>query len=146
MNDLSAIGPSDLNALYSNSNSSALAALGLGASGSFNSLVDQMLANPSTTTQQKAQLAMAQAKNDDNLALSGMFSDPSSSLLGSGLTGLLGGGGDLFGLPSWASQAASLSGDSNLEALLNMYNQEASMIQSQLLGGDGSSDLFDGLA
>jgi hypothetical protein len=143
MNDLSAIGPSDFSSLYSNSNAGALAALG--GSGSFNSLIDQMLSNPSATTQQKAQLAMAQAQNDDTLALSGMFSDSSFSMLGSGLTGLLG-GGDLFALPSWASQAASLSGDSNLEALLNMYNQEASMIQSQLLGGDGSSGLFDGLA
>jgi len=142
MNDLSAIGPSDLSSLFPSSNASALAALG--ASSSFNSLVDQMLSNPSTTTPQKAQLAMAQAKNADNLALSGMFSDSSSSMLGSGLTGLLG-GGDLFALPSWASQAASLSGDSHLEALLNMYNQEASIIQSQLLGGGSSSGLFDGL-
>jgi hypothetical protein len=141
MNDLSAIGPSDLNSLFSNSNTGALASLG--GSGSFNSLVDQMLSNPSSATPQNTQLAMAEAQNADNLALSGMFSDPSSSLLGSGLTGLLG-GGDLFGLPSWASQAASLSGDSNLQALLNMYNQEASIIQSQLLGG--SSGLFDGLA
>ena len=141
MNDLSAIGPSDLNSLYSTSNAGAL---GLGASSNFNSLVDQMLANPSATTQQKAQLAMAQAQNADISALSGMFSDTSSSMLGSGLTGLLG-GGDLFALPSWASQAASLSGDSNLEALLNMYNQESSMIQSQLLGWGDSSGLFDGL-
>jgi hypothetical protein len=142
MNDLSGIGPSDLNSIFPTSNSEALAALG--GSNQFTSLVDQMLSNPSTATQQNTQLAMAEAQNADNLALSGMFSDSSSSLLGSGLTGLLG-GGDLFSLPAWASQAASLSGDSNMQALLNMYNQEASILQSQLLGG-GSSDLFDGLA
>ncbi|MGH7740294.1 MAG: hypothetical protein ACREL1_09140, partial [bacterium] len=93
-------------------------------------------------TPQNAQLAVAQAQNADNLALSGMFSDSSSSLLGMGASGLLG-GGDLFALPSWASQAASLSGDSNIQALLSMYNQEASTVQSQLLGG--SQSIFDGL-
>ena len=146
MNDLSSINPEGLNPLFS-SNSAALSSLDGGAS--FNSLVDQMLANPSTATSKNAKLAFAEAQQADNLALGGMFADPSSSLgLAAGL-----GGGDLFALPGWATQAASLSGDPQMQSLINLYNQESSLIQNQLLGGnstglpgEGSSGLFDGLA
>ena len=146
MNDISPINPEDLNPIFS-PGSAGLSSLGGGAS--FNSIVDQMLADPSTATPQKARLAFAQAQQADNLALSGMFADPSSSL-GSLAAGL--GGGDLFALPDWAYQAASLSGDPQIESLINLYNQEASLVQNQLLGGDstgllgGGSGLFDGLA
>jgi hypothetical protein len=146
MNDLSSINPADLNPFFS-SNSAGLSSLGGGAS--FNSLVDQMLANPSTATPQNARLAFAEAQQADNLALGGMFADPSSSL-GLAAAGL--GGGDLFALPGWAYQAASLSGDPQIESLINLYNQESSLIQNQLMGGNstgllgGGSGLFDGLA
>jgi hypothetical protein len=145
MNDLSSINPADLNPLVFPS-SASLSSLDGGAS--FNSLVDQMLADPSTATPKNARLAFAEAQQADNLALGGMFQDPSTSLgLAAGL-----GGGDLFALPAWAYQAASLSGDPQIESLINLYNQESSLVQNQLLGGNstgllgGGSGLFDGLA
>ena len=150
MSDLSSIGGFDPGSLFStnptglsfpSAGASALSgASALAGASAFNSLVDQMMSNATARTPQNAQLVLAQAKMADSQVLSGMFADPAASLLGSGLTGL--GGENLFALPAWTYQAASLSGDPKMEALLNLYTQEASLVQSQLLGG-GSS--FNGL-
>ena len=142
MNDLSSLGAFGLNPLFPGPVSGA--SVNPASAGGFNALVDQMLSDPSTATPQNAKLAVAEARQAENLALGGMFADPSSSVLGMGASGLLG-GGDLFALPAWASKAASLSGDPQMGALLNLYYQEASLVQSMLMGG-GAPGVFNGLA
>jgi hypothetical protein len=107
---------------------------------SFESTVDQLLANPQSITPQNAQSAFTQAQSTDSSALSDMFSDSTSSaLLGLGTD-------NLFALPAWETAAAQLSGNSQLTALMSLYQQESALVQNQLLGGSDSGDLFSGLA
>jgi len=109
-------------------------------SGNFESTVDQLLANPQSITPQNAQSAFTQAQSADSSALSDMFSDSTSSaLLGLGTD-------NLFALPAWETAAAQLSGNSQLTALMSLYQQESALVQNQLLGGSDSGDLFSGLA
>jgi hypothetical protein len=109
------------------------------SSSNFESTVDQLLSNPQSITPQNAQSAFTQAQSADNMALSGMFADPNSSLLGLGTD-------NLFALPAWETAAAQLSGNSQLTALMSLYQQESALVQNQLLGGSDSGDLFSGLA
>jgi len=141
MNDLSALNFLNPNPLASAPAADLFPSLpGSSGAGNFESTVDQLLSNPSSITPQNAKAAFTQAQSADNMALSGMFADPTSSLL-------LGSGADnLFALPAWETSVAQLSGNPQLAALMSLYQQESALVQNQLMGGSDSGDLFTGLA
>ena len=138
-----------LPALSSTGLSSPLSGLFGATATQFGSVFDQALANAKTPAD-KAKLAWAQAEFSTQNMLYGMFSDPHTSFMGLGASGLFDVGGP-FGLPSWTSDVERLMGnDPQVQNLMGLDRQASFLAQSRFNGGlsglgSGSGGGFDSL-
>jgi len=114
--------------------------------GSFGSVFSQAMSQAKDRGE-SAKLAWVQSQYMKQNILFDMFSNPKTSVLGFGMTDLFGPGGT-FGLPTWAYDAQRVLGsDQNLQDMMGLYIQAASLAQKQM-GGSGLSSMggsFDSL-
>jgi len=108
----------------------------LASSVGFGSVFNQAMAQAKTPADQ-AKVAWAEAEYSNQMSLSSMFADPTSSSSLLGLASSLGGGNDsLFGLPSWAYQLEDLLGPNSTAAQAMSIDQQASLAAQSMLNQD----------